>query len=320
MKTTNLFLLVAIILVAMSCKQKNNPETTQQYANAGMWSELPTSNKADVDVFYVVSTCIMHSYLPGPDSIEVYTAQLTDEEKKILDVEIGQVKKEIFPDSLNFYAPYYHQTTMAAADTMPYDSLVVYSMKTQKEIAEAFDYYMAHYNQGRPFIVAGYSQGAIMTTSLLRHMTDEQFKRLVVAYVMGYGLNAEAVKHPHIVPATGAYDTGVTISFNSMDSATHVWDLVQNNAVTCINPINWRTDSTAADFVFDKEDMNVYVDTTIHGLIVSGFNIKNHPWIKEWEINPFPKGNYHNYEITFYNEYLRKNALERCRRFLSKPE
>jgi len=318
MKKSDFMLLSAVVLLTASCNTKNTPETTEQYAKAEMWCELPATRDAAVDVFYVVSTCIMHSYLPGPDSIEVYTAQLTDEEKATLAKEIYQVHDEIFPDSLNFFAPYYHQTTMAAAAAgLSHDSLVALSTKTQKEIAEAFDYYMAHYNQGRPFIVAGYSQGAIMTTSLLRHMTDEQYGRMVAAYVMGYGLNAEAFQHPHIVPAAGAYDTGVTITYNSMDDPKNTWDLVLNNAVTCINPINWRTDTTSQDFVFDKETLNVHVDTAIHALIVKGFDVKNHPWIKEWEINPFPKGNYHNYEITFYNEYLRRNALDRCRSFLN---
>jgi len=314
MKVSKLLLFAAVILVASSCNPEDNLEVTEQYSKAEMWCELPTSSNADVDVFYVVSTCIMESILP--DGTDSSSAQLTEEEKATLAEEIHQVKNEIFPDSLNFYAPYYHQTTLKAASSLPHDSLVVLSLKTQKEIAEAFDYYMAHYNQGRPFIVAGYSQGAIMTTSLLKHMTDEQFQRMVAAYVMGYGLNAEAVQHPHIVPATGAYDTGVTITYNSMDNPTHTWDLVQNNAVTCINPINWTTDATPQDFIFDKEQMTVHVDTDVHALIVSGFHLENHPWLPVWPINPFPEGNYHNYEITFYNEYLRKNALDRCRIFL----
>ncbi len=317
MKASKILMLAAMALLTVACKPKPTPTPTEQYSKAEMWCELPTTCNAAVDVFYVVSTCIMHSYLP--DGTETYTSVLTDEEKATLAKEIRQVKKEIFPDSLNFFAPYYHETTMAAAAAgLPQDSLVALSTKSQKEVAEAFDYYMAHYNQGRPFIVAGYSQGAIMTISLLRHMTDEQYGRMVAAYVMGYGINDQTLTCPHIVPATGADDTGVTITFNSMDDPAHYWDLVWNHAVTCINPISWTTDTISADFVFDGEAMNVHVDDSLNVLVVKGFHVENHPWIEEWELNPFPKGNYHNYEITFYNPYLRQNALNRCRHFLRK--
>lgn len=38
-----------------------------------------------------------------------------------------------------------------------------------QDIEHAFDYYLKHYNQGRPFILAGHSQGAKSVIELLKH-------------------------------------------------------------------------------------------------------------------------------------------------------
>ena len=74
----------------------------------------------------------------------------------------------------NFYAPYYRQMIFEAY-LQPMDSLQRYAEIAALDVIDAFQYYMEHFNGGRPFFLMGHSQGSQMLIELLKHgMTDEQ--------------------------------------------------------------------------------------------------------------------------------------------------
>ena len=56
------------------------------------------------------------------------------------------------------------------------------------DIKTAFEYYLAHYNQGRPIIIAGHSQGAFLSERLLKEFFENKplQKQLVAAYIIGW--------------------------------------------------------------------------------------------------------------------------------------
>ena len=308
-KILNLVAIVCTIVLTFSCK--NAADTTDQYSDSQMWNSRPEECTAPVDVFYIVSTVIMKS--TNPDGTESYSALLTDDEKGYMDEEIDHVHAEIFPDSLNFFAPYYHQMTMSSYTQLSKEELIPQADIAKKELCDAFDYYMENCNDGRPFVLAGYSQGSIMVKTLLQHMTDEQYGRMVAAYMMGFGLDEETLKHPHVKAAEGAYDTGVTVSWNSMKNLEAIYPMIWSNAATCINPVNWCTDDTPATFDYDGETVTTHVDQEKHVVIVEGFDASNHN-LPSWDINPWSDDNYHNFEIYLYNPIIRQNVLDRISR------
>ena len=262
-----------------------------------------------VDVFYITSTDVFHSYLP--DSTESYTAVLSDEEVRSMTSEDLYIRDNIFGDSLNFFAPVYHQFTMAALmDKSPEEFAYIYN-NVAKEICAAFDDYMANMNGGRRFILAGFSQGAMYIRDLLNHMTDEQYSRMVAAYMLGFGLSLKECQSEHIVPATDRLSSGVTISFNSVSNTSAIWNVVQNDACTCINPLNWKNDNTPCRFFYGGDSLTVVIDSSKNVLLVSGFDEGKHPLSFE---APWPKGNLHHFEIQFYNEAIHRNALDRAYR------
>lgn len=57
-----------------------------------------------------------------------------------------------------------------------------------EDCLKAFDYYMAHFNNGRPFFIAGHSQGALHTMRLLDDRIEGTAlaKKLVAAYPIGF--------------------------------------------------------------------------------------------------------------------------------------
>jgi len=286
----------AIIILAglSSCKPG-------EWDGSDAWYESTKELNADFpDVFYLVSTNILHE----EGSLRAIN---TPEEKAVLAREMAHMEKKVFKDSLNFFAPYYHQYTMDAmlASHEHFDSLVT---AITDEVYAAFHHYMKHSNGGRPVILAGFSQGALLAKELLKRMTPREYDRVVASYILGWGLSEKDLENRHIHPATGAYDTGVCISFNTVSSPTSIWPAVMNDAATSINPVNWVTDSTPAAFEYKGQDLSVSLDTDNMCLTVSGFEEPQLAFTPVW-----PSGCLHFYEIQFYNSYLNRNALDRCR-------
>ena len=125
---------------------------------------------------------------------------------------------------------------------MPYD-----------DVTAALDYYFENYNDARPFIIAGHSQGAALTKFLLEGCFKEhpdRYERMVAAYPIGYAVTkGELEANPHMKFATGETDTGVIISWNTegkKNGQENVSTLVLLPGAISINPLNWKLDDTYA--------------------------------------------------------------------------
>lgn len=260
------------------------------------------------DVFYIVSTEILEEKdAAGHDA---YIGKLTQAEREALGGEMAYAQ-DMFGDSLNFFSPYYGQFTMSAL-SLPEAEYMAYRRKASKDAASAFRYYLKHLNNGRPFILAGFSQGSMHLVDILRAIKKKDYARMIVAYSMGYRLSAEDMKHPHLVAAQSADDRGTVVSFNSVASPQAIWPAVNGDAATCINPINYRTDETPATFVFGNDTLSVRVDTQYNALIVSSPNIASYRFpIMENLVKP---GNLHHWDLLFYKDAIRANALRRTYR------
>lgn len=263
-------------------------------------------NKDYADVFYVVSTNVLDAV--DEDGTRHFTALLTDDDKKSLDAEFAYMDG-VFGDSLNFFAPYYHQYTFAAIG-MPSDQIEPVYESVRADVFGAFDYYITRLNPDRPFILAGFSQGGMFVRDILKHMTDDQYSRLAGAYMLGYALSEEDLEHPHIVPADDADGWGEVVSFNSVMSADAAWDFVSDGAAACINPLNWTTDVTPSVLCFDGDTASVHIDTANNLLIVEGLDVDKYdfPLMSQY----CAKGNLHHWDILFYSDALAKNARHRA--------
>ena len=258
------------------------------------------------DVFYVLSTNVLESFDENGD--EVYRAVLAPEEVSVMDMELDYMR-DCFGDSLNFVAPYYHQFTMHSLSLPEVEFGAVYE-SVADEVCGAFDYYMEHLNGGRPFILAGFSQGAMLVLDIVKHLSDSQKDRFVAAYMMGYKLTGEDLLNPNVKAADDADGWGEVVSFNSVASLDAIWPQVASGAAACINPLNWCTDSTPAELVFDGDVATVEVDTLSNVLVVSGLDAEKYHFAPlDGYCAP---GNLHHWDILFYNDAIRNNALHRA--------
>lgn len=308
------FLLTMVALTLLSCGKR--PAADSLWSSPAMWYATDSLyDSCKVDVLYFVSTEVLSAH----DSLGdvVWQSQLIPADKAAMTGEMAWIEKNMFYRDFNLFAPYYHQYTFDAIWQLPRPQFDSVYQQVAHEACLAFDAYMADANQGRPFVLAGFSQGAMLTLDVLRHMTDEQFAQMVACYCIGYRLNADDLRHPHIRPAEGADDHGVVISFNSTQSVEGIWPFVTEGAVTCINPVNWRTDATPAAFLFDTTHVTLHVDSAEHVLMVA----TDAPdyYRAFYDAAPFflqagvHRDNMHHWDLLFYPAYIHDNALLRAR-------
>lgn len=223
------------------------------YSSDEYWYQTDRKiDKDKIDVFYSLSTALVSA--KDEDGNPSFYTTLSNEDKAIMEEEYKYISTKMFDEEhFNFIAPYYRQVTFETYElTDKNDSLRAYSTAVT-DICDAFDYYMENDNNGRPFILAGFSQGGLMTQALLMHMTDEQYSRMIAAYSMGFQVEEAELDNAHIKPAESADDLGVIISYNSVESTDTMWDQIEGNAAICINPLNWKTDDTPASLKYDGD-------------------------------------------------------------------
>lgn len=294
-----LSLVLAAALAACSPKGETIPEVPD-YADSSQW--YIADRDAAVDVFYIVSTECDDYTLDGKTMH--YADTRNDSIRTLLYGEMVGVDR-LLAGELNYYSPYYRQVTMK---TYTSDSLVDARMPlAYGDVRKAFDYYLEHYNNGRPFILAGFSQGAMAVVDLLKAMDDSTYSRLVAAYVIGYKVTDT---NAHIRPAKDSADLGVTICYNSVrDNSCAILLLSEGNLMS-INPVNWCTDATPTLLVDPRygDTLTVTLDTSSLLLHIGGYTRDDYmlPLIG-------CEGNYHCLDLSLFSDCLRRNIALRAK-------
>lgn len=231
-----LLLALAFIFALAGCGAEAGPD----YSSAENWAYLETDKTAAADVFFICPT--VYGGGEGDENMP-----LSDGEARESFLGATNMEKGIYDAESRFFAPYYRQAGLSVYE-LPAEEREPYLALAYEDVRAAFDYYLEHYNEGRPIIVAGFSQGADMCLRLLKdRFADEEVNRLLVAcYAIGWSITEEEIaEYPHLRFATGEDDTGVIISFNSeAESVTDSILIPGGTRTLATNPLNWRTDST----------------------------------------------------------------------------
>lgn len=283
------------------------------YADATQWYIVNRNGEADI--FYIIST-ETGDYTRGDGSTCHFADTYADSLRLPMLGEMEGVEA-LLSGGLNFYSPYYRQCSL---QSFLNDSLMVVRLPISAgDVRRAFAHYLQYANQGRPFILAGFSQGAMIALNLLCEMDDTVYSRMVAAYLIGISIPQQTLDAcPTIKPATSASDYGVTICYNSVrDTSCTIWP----RSAFAINPVNWRTDATPATLVSEpspllpldrqtKDTLIVTLDPASNLLLVKGYSATDYliPVIG-------CEGNYHSREIWLYRDLLRDNIQLRVSRF-----
>lgn len=311
-----LLFLLAVLQFSTVCSQPyaSTTEQTAWTADSAWYQSRDTLRPDKPDILYLVSTNV----LSATDSCgrEMFRARLNEADRQVLQAEMAYVEEHIAQHDFNFLAPYYHQFTFNAIN-LPDSLFQAEYRQVAAEVCQAFDHYMTHMNQGRPFALVGFSQGAMLVLELLKHMTDAQYHQLIAAYTLGYRIAGEDERCSHIIPATDESTPGVTVSFNSVLSREGQWPLVTKDATSAINPVNWKTDSTAATFTYNGQPHTVRLDPDTHLLIVETRKADTY---RRWNGNPVFRSAgvhpdcLHHWDLLFYTSFIHDNILLRAKK------
>lgn len=313
-----ILILTVVAMVSVGCH--DNPAggeasgavyvpSAPDYNDQGMWTVV--RNDADgsgADVFYVVSTWEF-DWTTSDGRVCHYADPSLAAHRADMSVEIDGVA-EYMADGNNFYAPYYRHISLDSWATLNEDTINRrYRDVAFVDVRKAFEHFIAAENHGRPFILAGFSQGGKSVVELLKVMDEETRSRMVAAYVLGYKVTPEDVaSHPYIKAAYGATDTGVVVCYNSVADVEYVKPIVAAPNAMCINPVNWRNDATPAIL---NDTINVTLDPATNLLVVKGFDGSYLPNI----LDILNVGDYHGAEPWLYSECLRQNFRQRIEAF-----
>ena len=320
-KITTLFIsLMLVVTLAGRTAEKEQPSA---YAQAENWAYLEVDKTADADVFFICPTV----YGGDEDS---FNMPMDDEDAKSDFLGAANMEKGIYDSDARFFAPYYRQAGLNVYE-LPTEDREEYLALAYADIKDAFLYYLEHYNNGRPIILAGFSQGGDMSIRLLKDCFAEEVNELLVAcYAIGWSVSEEDLEqYPHLRFASGENDTGVIISFNSeAESVTDSLMIPAGTHTLAINPLNWKTDSTPAGkeenlgACFTDYSGNIiteipqltgaYIDPQRGALKVPDVTPEEYPPV----LSIFSDGIYHLYDYQFFYRNLQENVEVRLNAYL----
>ena len=298
-------------------------EKTVDYSLSENWAclESDVENKT-ADVFFLCPTIYSDE--------NNFNMPLGDDKINASFIGATNMEKGIYDGDARFFAPYYRQAGLTVYK-MPEDEREQYLSFAYKDIRAAFEYYMNNYNNGRPIVLAGFSQGADMCIRLVKDcFADEKRQSLLVAcYAIGWRVTEDDVKScPQLKFAEGESDTGVVVAFNSeAESVTSSLLIPDGTKTLAINPLNWKTDGTPADKSLNKgacfTDYNgeivseipaltgAYIDEQRGALKVTDVTSGDYPPV----LDIFEDGVYHLYDYQFFYRNLQENVKTRIDAF-----
>ena len=225
------------------------------YSKPSTWASLP--NKADpadrtpgpdymdvqaeapLDVFFLHPTTYTTPKRPFGWNAPVLNEKLNNktDESTIL------YQASIFNGVGKVYAPRYRQANLQAYFTQDPAAKAAFE-PAYEDVKASFEYYLKHYNMGRPFIIASHSQGTTHAVRLIKEFIDGKplQNQLVAAYLVGMPVPADVFQQ---VPICETPDqTGCFCSWRTYQKGFYpsYHQSGQNLAVT--NPLSWRVDTT----------------------------------------------------------------------------
>jgi hypothetical protein len=213
----------------------------------GLDHAVPDEQKADT--FFIHPT----TYLSSAAANARYDEPDATAER--IDRGVLRFQASAFNACCRIYAPRYRQAAIGAFQRRENDGKAQAAFElAYGDVRRAFDFYLAHENHGRPFILASHSQGSLHAMRLLQERIAGQpaQRLLVAAYIVGYPL-PEELATAGVPVCASAEQTGCFVDWNTVRSGTRegtrqesrlVWlegryQHVDGRKRVCVNPLDW---------------------------------------------------------------------------------
>lgn len=300
------------------------------YSNPDNWAALPTKfdpsdlvpgtkdtisgNSRPIDVFFLYPTSYTAEKVSGRMNADIddYTINQKTDRNSI------KFQASVFNRIGNIYAPRYRQSHISAYFMGNNETAQRALAFAYKDVEQAFLYFLKHYNQNKPFILAGHSQGATHLIRLIKdHIAGTEYeKKLIVAYIVGMPATEAAVG---LKACKTPEETQCFCSWRTFKKGYVPEYIRAEEKVVVTNPITWTMDDHefssldkhvgALLFDFDKGCQSHLLTAKVQGNVL-------------WVTKPRIKGrifltrkNYHIGDINLFYNNIQDNAALRSEQY-----
>lgn len=303
--------------------ERNPPPPAPDYRKPAHWSTLPNrTDEADqlpagetaipdedkkIDVFYVYPTL----YMSGNN----WNADINNQRlNKRIDTKPVRYQASVFNAVGRVYTPRYRQAIIHAFNKTPRgDAALDFAYQ---DVKRAFQYFIEHYNQGRPFIIASHSQGTHHARRLLQEMIDTTAlrERMVAAYVIGFAIYDSM--YVNLKPCSSESETGCYITWASFKQGYRpvVTSLYGN---VCVNPITWQAGKPSSEGQTGKGGLLLNFNRPYYNSVTARIE-KNYLWVKARIPIIRSMTNLHIADYNLFWFDIRANAQQRVQQYFTK--
>jgi hypothetical protein len=324
------------------------------YADPAAWAALPGAEHKDaadlvpsgetvgdrqaeaaVDVFYLHPTTFQGTDNWNQDISDAKTNAWTD-------ISVMARQAAIFNGCCRVYAPRYRQATSGAVGAKD-DSGDKARAVAYDDVKAAFQYYLDHYNDGRPFILAGHSQGTFLIQQLLEDVVDASAIRpqFVAAYGIGisFPLGTFGRQYKTISPCTKPAQTGCVVSWltfgrNGDGKAAAEryaqryearFKTKEGSETLCINPLTFDVDQPDAPATANlgalpgkaaPGPLPALKPGALGATCKDGMLYADIPQSDDFKLLVLPGENLHFHDMDLFFKNIRDNAIVRSEAFI----
>jgi hypothetical protein len=271
---------------------------------------------SSVDVFFIHPTTLTAKDDPR------WNADINDAELNAkTDYTTILYQASVFNDRCRVFAPRYRQAHIRSF-FIPDSLSEKYFDLAYEDVRAAFVYYLEHFNNGRPIIIASHSQGTKHAGRLLKEFFENKplQNKLVCAYIIG--LPVPEKYFSSLAPCKDSTSTGCFVTWRTFKSGYDGGDLVtkETEKMVVINPLTWTADSAYISSVHNKGGVLKKYNTIVPK-VVSAQVHRNILWTSKPDVPGkilLTQKNYHVGDINLFYMNIRENIATRIAAFLKK--
>ncbi len=339
------FLYFSLVFLFLSCSNKTylpqgvydnkSQPDAPEYSDLYYWAAHPEKSdnadrtpkkspyqdnqkEAKADVFFIYPTI----YTGDKKGQDQWNAPVNDDDfNEQVDNSTILNQASIFNGAGRVFAPRYRQAHIHSYYTKDLDAKKKAFGLAYNDVKNAFEYYLEHYNNGRPIIIASHSQGTTHAGPLMKEFFDgkDLYQQLVAAYVVGIEVPADYFEQ--IKPCTSAEETGCFCSWRTWEKDYLPKSHDPNNNYVVTNPLNWKIDDSYASIDMNKGSVLYNFDKGCKNGVCDAQGHQGILWVNKprfFGSRLVKMRNYHIGDFNLFYANVRENAILRLEKFLEK--